>query len=43
MYTKEPIGYEGFWEPGQPNGGRNENCIRTYIDRRWQDKGCEER
>jgi len=40
-YTKEPV-EASFWEAGQPNGGQGENCIRTYLDRRWQDKSCEE-
>ena len=40
-YTREPVD-AAFWEAGQPNGGTGENCIRTYLDRRWQDKGCDE-
>jgi len=40
-YTKEPV-EAAFWETGQPNGGIDENCIRTYLDRRWQDKPCDE-
>jgi len=42
-YSKEPIAFEGNWEPGNPNGGAAENCARTYIDRKWQDKDCSER
>ena len=30
----------GFWQEGQPNGGPDQNCIRTYLDRRWQDINC---
>lgn len=41
--TKNPLEFPGFWETGQPNGGTGENCIRTYIDRRWQDRSCDER
>ena len=33
-YSKEPMTFEGNWEPGNPNGGAAENCARTYIDRR---------
>ena len=42
-YSKEPMTFEGNWEPGNPNGGAAENCARTYIDRKWQDKDCSER
>ena len=35
--------FDGFWETGQPNGGTLENCVRTYIDRRWRDQSCDER
>ena len=41
-YTKEPTA-AGFWQVGQPAGGTAENCIRTYIDRKWDNKGCEEK
>jgi len=34
--------FDGFWETGQPNGGTLENCVRTYIDRRWRDQSCDE-
>ena len=33
----------GFWQDGQPNGGPTQNCIRTYLDRRWQDMSCTDR
>ena len=39
----ELLSFAGFWETGQPNGGAGENCVRTYIDRRWQDKSCDDR
>ena len=42
-YSKEPMTFEGNWEPGNPNGGAAENCARSYIDRKWQDKDCSER
>jgi len=39
--TKEDLMFDGFWEPGQPNGGDGQNCARTYLDRRWQSQSCE--
>jgi len=42
-YSKEPMTFEGNWDAGNPNGGPAENCARTYIDRKWQDKDCSER
>ena len=39
--SREPLTFDGFWEPGQPNGGTYANCARTYIDRRWQDEPCD--
>jgi len=41
-YTKETSG-AAFWEAGSPNGGPAENCVRTYLDRRWKDVDCVER
>jgi hypothetical protein len=29
------------WDEGQPNGGRNENCMRA-IDGLWRDRPCED-
>lgn len=40
-YTKDPTA-GSFWEVGEPSGGTGENCIRTYIDRKWGNKGCDE-
>ena len=31
------------WYPGEPNGGRGENCMEMYNhdwDNRWNDKSC---
>jgi len=41
-YTKE-TSTAAFWETGSPNGGPAENCVRTYLDRRWKDVDCIER
>lgn len=41
-YTKE-TSTAAFWEAGSPNGGPLENCVRTYLDRRWKDVDCIER
>jgi hypothetical protein len=33
------------WAPGEPNGGRNENCgqlDRYYPDETWNDEPCDE-
>jgi len=42
-YTKEAMAFDGFWDPGQPNGALLENCARSYINRRWQDVDCSTR
>ena len=41
-YTKEHSD-AAFWEDGSPNGGEAENCVRTYLDRRWKDVYCGEK
>jgi len=41
-YTKE-TSTAAFWEAGSPNGGPAENCVRTYLDRRWKDVDCGEK
>jgi len=40
-YTKELLGFDGFWETSYPNGGPTQNCARSYIDRRWRDEYCD--
>ncbi|XP_023337222.1 uncharacterized protein LOC111708162 isoform X2 [Eurytemora carolleeae] len=40
-YTKKKVD-ASFWEVGQPNGGEGENCVRTYVDRKWNDEPCDQ-
>ena len=35
--------FQIIWETGSPNVGPAENCVRTYLDRRWMDVDCVER
>ena len=37
----DPLPFAGFWEDDEPNGGELQNCVRTYLDRRWQDQSCD--
>jgi len=41
-YPYSLLDFDGFWMSGQPDGGVGQNCARTYLDRRWQDQGCDE-
>ncbi|KAM9065094.1 pulmonary surfactant-associated protein D-like [Sarcophilus harrisii] len=31
------------WANGEPNGGRNENCIELYTNGQWNDESCTEK
>lgn len=41
-YTKDPMSVEGLWAPGKPDGGRNRNCAKTDLGRKWKDATCDE-
>ena len=42
-YTNEHVTYFN-WHNGEPNGGRNENCVEIYFHNgQWNDQFCDEK